>query len=599
MALITQCVVRKLRFKVQYRRRMDCSIGTPCGRMSEAPVPHTTDNSGAPFGSHGASEESKASSDAMGGQAMPAASASITKSSLGESSAIQPTQLFVPSLRGKMLREGSAVICRGRWAMTDAQHSSEDLTSDYEFKLVTPTDAAQLASSTVAVEGIYQGWFKLKKNLPMKGYDKVEDRAINISLEAKGAGEVIGDGTFNANADMRVTGKGRNKFGDFTLKGSLNSTTGDILMYREYIPKPVKVRTKTTRKVDVDPNAPVVPREGAGRVRKASTMIQEFDTSLQPPLKQPKGHALSREEQKVQKLSLQLQSCLTVLEEIAARPVAQFFLEPVDPIKLNIPDYALVITDPMDISTVRSNLANEVYKTPQEFAEHMRLIWKNAIAYNAAKDNPVHIAARECARMFEEKYRTAVGSFSNSSRKRLNPVVKKKGPTDYGGGMRFFDPSSAGAFAAAAAAVAASKGEVAAIEEEDTGPAPPNLALPPDGSLVQMQEMQMKMMQMQNELLSLRSAVAQEQIKEQLDIKQADSQNPLTYTEKTELIDSIHKLPPDDMEKVVLIVQEAAPSKGGGDDDDIEVPLDELDTHTLRKLQRYVESVKARQMRRM
>ena len=113
----------------------------------------------------------------------------------------------------------------------------------------------------------------------------------------------------------------------------------------------------------------------------------------------------------------------------------------------------------MDISTVRNNLANEVYKTPLEFAEHMRLIWKNAIAYNSAKDNPVHIAARECARMFEEKYRAAVGTFSNSNRKRLNPVVKKKGPGDYGSGMRFFDQNTAGAFAAAAAAVAASKGE--------------------------------------------------------------------------------------------------------------------------------------------
>ena len=74
----------------------------------------------------------------------------------------------------------------------------------------------------------------------------------------------------------------------------------------------------------------------------------------------------------------------------------------------------------------------------------------------------------------------------------------------------------------------------------------------------------MKMMQMQKELVSLRSVVAQEQIKEQLDVKQADSQNPLTYTEKTELIDSIHKLPPDDMEKVILIVQELHPPRGEG-----------------------------------
>ncbi len=573
--------------------------------MLEAPVSMTGGSSGAAI-TAGAEDTKPGSTEDVGAPAMQASA---------NSSMSAPAKLFVPSLRGKMLREGEgkAVICRGKWAMADEQHSNEEQTSDYEFKLVTPTDAGQLASGSVVVGGIYQGWFKLKNILPLKGYAKVEDKAINISFEPKGTGETIGDGTFNADADMRVSGKGRNKFGDFTLKGSLNSRTGDILMYREYIPKPVKVRTKTSRKVEVDPNAPVIPREGQGRVRKASTMIHEFDTSLQPPLKQAKGGTgLSREAIKAQKLQQQFQSCSTVLEELAVRPVCQFFLEPVDPIKLNIPDYALVITNPMDISTVRANLAAGVYKAPQEFAEHMRLIWKNAIAYNAAKDNPVHIAARECSKIFEEKYRAVVGSLGSSSRKRLNPVVKKKGPGDYSSGMRFFDQNSAGAFAAAAAAVAERKGEAAAAvaaaaagaveeeEEEDEGPAPPDLALPPDGSLVQMQDMQMKMMQMQNELFSLRSAVAQEQIKGQLDVKQADSQNPLTYTEKTELIDSIHKLPPDDMERVVLIVQEAAPSKGTGDDDDIEVPLDELDTHTLRKLQRYVNSVKeARQAGRM
>ena len=96
---------------------------------------------------------------------------------------------------------------------------------------------------------------------------------------------------------------------------------------------------------------------------------------------------------------------------------------------------------------------------------------------------------------------------------------------------------------------------------------------------------------MQRELLSLRTAVAQEQVKGSLDQRQAESQNPLTLEEKEALIESINTLPAVDMERVITIIQEAAP-RGQEAGEDVEIPLDELDTHTLRKLQAYVRSVK-------
>ena len=177
--------------------------------MSEAPIHLNSDANSTQPTSNGVSNDSRSGNDAVGASALPAASAPAAQNSSLEGNALAPTQLFVPSLRGKIIREGNSVICRGKWAMTDAQHGNEDLTSDFEFKLVTPTDAAQIASGSLAVGGIYQGWFKLKKNLPLKGYDKVEDKAINISLEPKMAGETIGNSSFNADADMRVSGKGK------------------------------------------------------------------------------------------------------------------------------------------------------------------------------------------------------------------------------------------------------------------------------------------------------------------------------------------------------------------------------------------------------
>ena len=61
----------------------------------------------------------------------------------------------------------------------------------------------------------------------------------------------------------------------------------------------------------------------------------------------------------------------------------------------------------------------------------------------------------------------------------------------------------------------------------------------------------------------------------------------LTFEEKKELIAQIHNLPPDRMETVVEIIQAAMPNNGG--DEEIEIPLDDLDTMTLRKLQSYVD----------
>ena len=67
------------------------------------------------------------------------------------------------------------------------------------------------------------------------------------------------------------------------------------------------------------------------------------------------------------------------------------------------------------------------------------------------------------------------------------------------------------------------------------------------------------------------------------------AQNPLTFQEKKSLITKIHKLPASKMQQVVDIIKDAIPPEKRGEGDEIEIPLDELDTFTLRKLQSFVE----------
>jgi hypothetical protein len=66
------------------------------------------------------------------------------------------------------------------------------------------------------------------------------------------------------------------------------------------------------------------------------------------------------------------------------------------------------------------------------------------------------------------------------------------------------------------------------------------------------------------------------------------AQHPLSFEEKKALIAKIHKLPPHKMEQVVEIISNSI-NVDPNQSEEMEVPLDELDTHTLRTLQKFVE----------
>lgn len=65
----------------------------------------------------------------------------------------------------------------------------------------------------------------------------------------------------------------------------------------------------------------------------------------------------------------------------------------------------------------------------------------------------------------------------------------------------------------------------------------------------------------------------------------AAAQNPLSIQEKKELIQQIHMLPPHKLESVITIIQASLGGKPITD----EIPLDTLDTLTMRKLQKFIE----------
>lgn len=112
-----------------------------------------------------------------------------------------------------------------------------------------------------------------------------------------------------------------------------------------------------------------------------------------------------------------------------------------------------------------------------------------------------------------------------------------------------------------------------------------------DVGVAHLVDMQRKMDELANEVIQLRTQIRKNDVSQELQQKKEASQNPLTYEEKRMLTSKISRLSQDDpvMETVIQIIKDAHPVSNSGDDDEIEISIDDLDTLTLRKLQKLVE----------
>ena len=98
------------------------------------------------------------------------------------------------------------------------------------------------------------------------------------------------------------------------------------------------------------------------------------------------------------------QKCYELLQNLKKHSLAGPFLQPVDPVALNLPDYLEVIMDPIDLSTIERNLKSGLYQNSQQFATDVRRIWLNSFTYNAAESDMFYITL-EMATYFEKLFR--------------------------------------------------------------------------------------------------------------------------------------------------------------------------------------------------
>lgn len=116
---------------------------------------------------------------------------------------------------------------------------------------------------------------------------------------------------------------------------------------------------------------------------------------VQPPVVPP----LNRPGRSTNQLEFLAQK---VVKAVWNHKLAWPFQEPVDAIKLNIPDYHKKIKRPMDLGTIKKRLENQYYCSSSEAIDDFNAIFQNCYAYNEPDDEVVKMA-QKLEKMFSAK----------------------------------------------------------------------------------------------------------------------------------------------------------------------------------------------------
>lgn len=123
---------------------------------------------------------------------------------------------------------------------------------------------------------------------------------------------------------------------------------------------------------------------------------EERDTENVPVVPRPK-----KEKTSAKKLHKDLQFCKNLLCEMECHEHAWPFLLPVN--TKQFPQYKKVIKCPMDLSTIKRKLQDNLYKCKEEFASDVRLMFSNCEVFNE-DDSPVGRAGHNMRQYFEQRW---------------------------------------------------------------------------------------------------------------------------------------------------------------------------------------------------
>jgi hypothetical protein len=123
-----------------------------------------------------------------------------------------------------------------------------------------------------------------------------------------------------------------------------------------------------------------------------------------PPPKGPREAKRRKvESERAKRMAGLFKQCTGLLKACLSQGWGWLFAEPVDAVKLNLPDYFHVIKQPMDFRTIGEKLGRGDYAWPAQFKADMELVFRNCTTYNPPGDS-VHAAGMTGAAFFAQHW---------------------------------------------------------------------------------------------------------------------------------------------------------------------------------------------------
>ena len=204
------------------------------------------------------------------------------------------------------------------------------------------------------------------------------------------------------------------------------------------------------------------------------------------------------------------------------------FMEPVDPIKLGIPDYFDVIKHPMDFSLIKKRLDTGRYTSAAEFGADVRLMFANCYRYNPP-DSDVYQMGKRLQEVFETSFAQLPEEIAFSTNKDNSATPSAK-----------------------------------------------------DERQLKIEELRKVLSSASRELESLQQAAAEEEA-------HILYETPLTLDEKEQLSNDINLLSGETLGQLVRLIR-VRQEQHCRESEEVEIDIEHLDTRTLRDMQRLVEA---------
>lgn len=240
-------------------------------------------------------------------------------------------------------------------------------------------------------------------------------------------------------------------------------------------------------------------------------------------------------------------SLKALIKKLKKHKVAWPFTEPVDPVKLDIPDYFEIIKHPMDFGTIEKKLDKHLYSTPEQMQNDVNLVFNNANKYNPPGSD-ICLMVDQLKKYFDLQW----------------------------AGIKF---GSAGPTSPASS--------TPAVPSDKVRPKTPSTSSSSTPSKTPQPQSQTSATNQKKRKSEVEETTPRSENKTK---SSADSMVPMSFEEKKLLGGKINRLPQNQLGKVVDIIRKAISSIDNqlAVEENIEIDMEELDIGTLRRLEKFV-----------